>query len=665
MPNVVKGSDMCGLLRYLAGPGRANEHTDPKVIAGDLVTMAVYSGAIDVARATELAKLLDSPRQTVLRGAPVLVTNYRKAHALIAEGVERRKAFEDATRDQNVWHCSLSLDPKEGRLDEETWSAIARRFMTEMGFIGGEGVPDVRWTAIHHGLTKAGGDHIHLAMSVVRPDGSVVDLRRDWPRSQAVAGVVEREFGLQVLASREDRGTEQATRPDERGRAERVGAPETDREALRRRVRATALASENEAEFVAQLREAGMVLRPRYAKGSTEEVVGYAVRLPAQRNVRTGAWEKAVWYGGGQLAKDLTLTSLRSWAGWDTSPEAQQAAAAEWGRSLTTRSGRSLRPDVLSEQDAVGQLSRWSQYMRTIPVEDRDAWAQAASQTAGLFAAASVRTETAPGPLDQLSRQLARAGQLPAHRRRPRGVHGPGMRAVARMLWSTTSPVTSNLALMEALVECLLTVRDMLSAVDRAHAARVMAGHARAALTEVHMRYQGLDPAKRYVRDYGSPVWAAQQRARVIVDRVDAAGRAEVENEIAHARDGWNARRIARSGFEGRRIDEHGQILDTTTPGRKSTSQRAAGPLTPPSTSTANRRGAEAGKKPRTTRDRLAWLEEGPDFASEHGPTTDPPRKKQQRKPTRSVTDPFGEHGLPQVPPSHDTGRQTGRGFER
>ncbi|AXK88477.1 hypothetical protein [Nocardia farcinica] len=117
-----------------------------------------------------------------------------------------------------------------------------------------------------------------------------------------------------------------------------------------------------------------------------------------------------------------------------------------------------------------------------------------------------MRTETAPGPLDQLSRQLARAGQLPAHRRRPHGVHGPGMRAAARMLWSTTSPVTANLALMEALVECLLTVRDMLAAVDRAHAARVMAGHARAALTEVHMRYQGLDPAKRYVRDYGSPV---------------------------------------------------------------------------------------------------------------------------------------------------------------
>lgn len=59
----------------------------------------------------------------------------------------------------------------------------------------------------------------------------------------------------------------------------------------------------------------GMALRPRYAKGGTEEVVGYAVRMPAQKNLATGTWEKAVWYGGGQLSKDLTLSALRDWAG--------------------------------------------------------------------------------------------------------------------------------------------------------------------------------------------------------------------------------------------------------------------------------------------------------------------------------------------------------------
>ncbi|GAB4590385.1 hypothetical protein [Nocardia sp. IFM 10818] len=60
MPNAVKGSNIKTLLWYLAGPGRANEHTNPTVIAGDVVTMAVYAGPIDPKRAWELGKLLDS-----------------------------------------------------------------------------------------------------------------------------------------------------------------------------------------------------------------------------------------------------------------------------------------------------------------------------------------------------------------------------------------------------------------------------------------------------------------------------------------------------------------------------------------------------------------------------------------------------------------------------
>ncbi|WP_280220030.1 relaxase/mobilization nuclease domain-containing protein [Nocardia neocaledoniensis] len=585
MPNVVKGSNMGGLLRYLAGPGRANEHTDPRVVAGDLVTMTVYAGSIDVARAGELAKLLDSPRQTVLRGEPVLVTNYREARAKIAEGVPRKEAFEAATKDQNVWHCSLSLDPKEGQLDTARWGEIARRFMEEMEFVDrADGAPDVRWTAIHHGLTKRGGDHIHIAMAVVRPDGSLADTRRDHPRSQAAAATIEREFGLKVLASREDRATEQATRPDERGRAERVGAAETDREALRRRVRAVATATESEAEFVRELRAGGMVLRPRFAKGGTDEVVGYAIRMPAQKNQKTGAWEKAIWYGGGQLAKDLTLSSLRGWTGWDASEDARAAAVAEWSRPATTRTGRAIGPDVMSEQDAIRQLGRWSQYMSTIPVSDRDAWAKAASQTAGLFAAASVRTETKPGPLDSVSRQLARAGQLPAHRRRPQQVHGQGMRAVARMLWSMQSDAASKVALAVALTECLLAIMDMLAERDRAQAAKMLASHAHRSLTQVHMRAAGIDPTRKTVpvTEVGSPPWVAARRSLAVINREDRDG---VETDVATMSSAWRAKQVAMAGRPGSaRVDEFGHVLEEASrPWNAGMVARAAGPLTPPS----------------------------------------------------------------------------------
>ena len=34
MPNITRGGNACGLMCYLLGPGRANEHTDQRVLAG-------------------------------------------------------------------------------------------------------------------------------------------------------------------------------------------------------------------------------------------------------------------------------------------------------------------------------------------------------------------------------------------------------------------------------------------------------------------------------------------------------------------------------------------------------------------------------------------------------------------------------------------------------
>ena len=44
IPNIVTGGDTGGLMRYLVGPGRANEHENPHVIAGsrDSTTRSPY-----------------------------------------------------------------------------------------------------------------------------------------------------------------------------------------------------------------------------------------------------------------------------------------------------------------------------------------------------------------------------------------------------------------------------------------------------------------------------------------------------------------------------------------------------------------------------------------------------------------------------------------------
>lgn len=667
MPNIRKGAYMRQLLWYLAGPGRKNEHRDQRVLAGDVVTMAVYAGRISQAQAVELARLLDSPRQTLLRGAPVLVTDYKQAKQLIAEGMDRKAAYEQATSDHNTWHCSLTLDASEGQLSDETWRAIADDFMQLMGFTGrADGVPDARWAAIHHGLNESGGDHIHLAMGVVRPDGSLADRYLDYLRAQEACNKLEHKYGLQVLASREEGGAERATKPAERARAERLGAPETDREALRRRVRALAVAAGSEAEWVREVQLAGIIIKPYFAKGGMEEVTGYSVELPPRTN-RDGKVEKQITYSGLRLAKDLTLPAIRSWASWDRSFEAREEALTVW-REITAsshsgRRGASGIDSRMSEQQVMTELARFSVYARSIPVDDHDAWAKLASQSAGLFEVLSVQNETRPGPLNQLARQLARVGQQSTDTRRPWGVHGSGLRHVARMLWATKSPRTSNVALVEAMVECLLAVREMLEATDRARTAALMLTETRRALTEIHMRAAGLDPSKPHISNYGSPVWAAAKRADRVLDGGD---RAAAEAEINEAYDGWNMRRIALSATDRVSYDERGQIVREVRP-RKVTApkpkpvQRASAPSTDADRvaefSEFARLQRAADSAPRRT---LAEVEADDERTPKPKPSwsePEPPKPPQPEQPY--------DHPMPPPSPYRGPGRSSDRGFER
>ncbi|OBA44316.1 hypothetical protein A5780_37860, partial [Nocardia sp. 852002-20019_SCH5090214] len=458
-----------------------------------------------------------------------------QARQLMKEGMSRTAAFEAATKDENTWHCSLAIGRDEGELPMEKWAAIATDFMREMGFIDrDDGAPDARWTVVHHGLSKNGNDHVHIAMPIVRPDGSLADVFRDLPRSQAAARVLEQRYGLKVLYSREHGDTEVATKPAERARAERVGAPETDREALRRRVRGAAAAAESEAEWLRLLHDEGIIVAPYWGAGGMDEVTGYSVQLPAQRNLATDKWEKSIRYGGGRLGRDMTLAAIRSWAPWDQSVSAREEALAEWRRITVGSGARPKAVDPRSEKEAIEELRQWSDMVSRIPVTDRAGWAQVASQTSGLFAAASSRTERKPGPLDRLSRQLARAGRVPAReRRRHTGTEKENIRSVARMLWAASNPEAGGLALIYALTELMMTVQASLDTAGRAAAAAAMASQARKALTEIHMRRDGTDPDQPYDKTEGSPAWAAAMRSAAVVDRLD---RGDIENRLRIAR---------------------------------------------------------------------------------------------------------------------------------
>lgn len=286
MPNVVRGDRMAGLLTYLTGPGRANEHTEPHLVAGDEAMMAWHDDdELGRDSALAIARHLDRPRT----------------------------AYDVDVKGGHVWHCSLSLRADEGALTDEQWGAIARDFITAMEFDDNEGTKaPCRWVAVRHGVSKNGNDHIHIAVNLVREDGTKASTHHDFRRAQTAARALEARYGLEELesvrAERSTRGYNPAEREAQararaRAKYERTRTKQgtempawehlegADRQAriaselrtdqprylLALKVRGCATAAQDEAEFVRRLRREGLIVRPRFADGRTDVITGFSV----------------------------------------------------------------------------------------------------------------------------------------------------------------------------------------------------------------------------------------------------------------------------------------------------------------------------------------------------------------------------------------------------
>jgi len=425
IPNITRGSRISGLMTYLAGEGRANEHEEPHLVAGDAAIMAIHGDAVlDRSTALEIARSIDTPR--VAYGVEVT----RNARVTDPETGEVRTERVAA----DVWHCSLSLHADEGQLSDEKWGAIAQQFVDEMGFSEASGKAACRWVAVRHGVSSNGNDHIHLAVSLVREDGTKATTHNDFRRAQDVCRQLEREHSLTPLESRERGMGERGVKPAERERAEREGKVEVDAHRLERTVRGAATASLDEGEFVRRLRRAGVLIRPRYAAGRDDVVAGYSV------TVRPAGSERPVWYGGGRLARDLTLPRLRE--GWPDSPQTAQGAVDEW--RATSKNPWQYRPVAPGREETTPDPELWEKYsrelgelrmqLRDVPVTDRATWAHVARETSGAFAAWSQRVEATPGPLAATSRELARSAHIRAHESKSKPVQMGSAAGVAMVL---------------------------------------------------------------------------------------------------------------------------------------------------------------------------------------------------------------------------------------
>lgn len=504
--HIERGSRMGGLMSYLVGPGRANEHTDPHLVAGDPAVMAWHDdNELSRASAMEIARHLDRPR----------------------------KAFGVEVKQGHVWHCSLSLKADEGQLEDDRWARIAEDFVAEMGFDDHEGTKaPMRWVAVRHGVSTGGNDHIHLAVQIVREDGTKASTHNDFPRSTKACRKLERKHGLQVLESdghdRSERGYKKGEReaharrsarakfeanreagtekrtwaqvsPEERERLVAAGdkVEQIARRDLARAVRGCATSSRDEAEFVRRLRREGILLRPRFADGRTDVVTGYSV---AQRPAVKG--ERPIWFGGGRLARDLTLPRLRQ--DWPDTPEHASQAAAEW--SAAKRHRRPVAPgreaaEVSPEawRRAQRDLAAVRAHLHSVPVDDRAAWASVARETAGVFAAWSRRVggeqgESLARAADALSvsAQTWRSGPRPTRSYRA-GIAGAAMVTVSALHGGQGA--VGAAVLIRQLATLAKTVHDAHLAAGEAARAQQIAAMERDQLRAVAARLPEPQPA--------------------------------------------------------------------------------------------------------------------------------------------------------------------------
>lgn len=462
------GASSFGLMNYLVGPGRANEHENPHLVAGSEVIMRRWGSwdELSPAQGYEIAGFVDQ----FMNETGVKPMGSRREFN--KEKVDE-KTGEPGVREvikgpvpNHIWHCSLSLKPEEAAQGDEKWRMIVQDFMDEMGFTGKDGKAPCRWVAVHHGSAKNGGDHIHIMANIVREDGTKWNRYQDQIKARKVANRLEHKYGLYVIEAREHaRGARADSTADLRA-ANRRGRTRTNREILEQRVRAAAVASTSELDFLIRLRELGVKARPRFAQGTQDVVTGYWVGLHPKAGQRTQ------WYGGYKLARDLSLPRLRS--RWPDTPVSAQQAVDAWRQAWQGMppSHVSSRAEMAARVQA---LDTYAQALRGIDVTDPVALADATRDVAGLLSAHALAA-TDPRAIETLTRAARTAGRACQTHRRPAPASGVsevvslGARlALSAVINKHADPVilvAQALALVEALADCYIAARQARTAAE-------------------------------------------------------------------------------------------------------------------------------------------------------------------------------------------------------
>jgi hypothetical protein len=311
---VLRGTRVQGLIRYLYGPGRAEEHHNPHVIAG-------FRDPVELEPAFRADASRDFRRLDGLLTQPLALLgerNYRKP----------------------VWHLPVRAAPEDPILTDEQWAQIAEEIMDRVGLAPAGDADAVRWVAVRHA-----DDHIHIVATLARADGVRPEVWNDGYRVRDACRAVEEQFGLRATAPA-DRTAPRRPHRGETEKTKRRGWAEEPRIALRRHVITAAGSARSEAEFFAYLQTGNVLVRTRCNDEHPGEVIGYAVAVPGDLN-RAG---DPIWFSGDELAADLTLPKLR--CRWMPGPGSDPSSAdysPVSGRHLSARTVRAVLRTTVRE----------------------------------------------------------------------------------------------------------------------------------------------------------------------------------------------------------------------------------------------------------------------------------------------------------------------------
>jgi hypothetical protein len=468
---VYRGSKVGGLVRYLYGPGRHNEHVDQRLVA-------CWSGA--------------DPRVLAVVEPEATAAGERDYRGLIAE-LEAPMAYAERMDPNPVWHCPLRTAPGDRVLTDAEWAEVAADLMHRTGIAprGDEGA--CRWIAVRHDE-----ESIHVVAVLARQDGARAHVFRDYPQVRATCLAAEQKYGLTVTAPADKTAATHTTRAEVE-RAARTGHALPARDWLREQVQHAAAGAREPGEFLDQLRVAGVVVRER--RDPDGGLSGYAV---GRREPGYGTGD-TVFYGGGKLAADLSLPKLQ--ARW----------VAAGGGSASLAGGPSAlagdRAALWSQatQAAASAAEQVREHSGSTAGDDLASAGDAAAAAAEVLTAASRLIEGDDGgPLTRAARDYDRAAREVRGRLPEPTVAGTLLRTAALQMARGTRSHRSEAAQILMLVAQIGHLSQSVAALREAQGRSAQAAAARRAALQVG------DAAEQWSAESGALVAAAQRRRAAV-----------------------------------------------------------------------------------------------------------------------------------------------------